>query len=147
MLTCLDFRGTGVCPVKTLIALKRLSVNNGPDCPVFSFILGKNLTLNNLNDTIRTLLEVHLGPNSRQFSGHSFRAAIPVVLAKYPLKLGRDHGVGPLEVGGILAVHKTESRPEEESLPENINYVKLVFYLGLPTALEEEDLTSNLTGR
>ena len=134
-----------MCPVKTLIALKRLSVNNGPDCPVFSFNLGKNLTLNNLNDTIRTLLEVHLGPDSGQFSGHSFRAAIPVVLAKYPLKLGRDHGVGPLEVGCIPVVHKTESRPEEESLPENINHVKLVFYLGPPTVLEEEDLTSNLT--
>ena len=53
--------------------------------------------------------------------------------------------MGPLEVGCIAVVHKTESRPEEESLPENINYVKLVFYLGLPTALEEEDLTSNLT--
>ena len=83
-----------MCPVKTLIALKRLSVNNGPDCPVFSFNLGKNLTLNNLNDTIRTILEVHLGPDSGQFSGHSFRAAIPVVLAKYPEHSNSDEIMG-----------------------------------------------------
>ena len=77
------FQGHEVCPVKTLLALKRLSVNNGPDCPVFSFNSGKNLTLNNLNDTVRKLREVHLGPDIRQFSSHSLRAAIPAVLAKY----------------------------------------------------------------
>ena len=87
------FQGHGVCPVKTLLALKRLSVNNGPDCPVFSFNSGKNLTLNNLNDTVRKLLEVHLGSDSGQFSGH-FRAAIPAVLAKYPEHSNSDEIMG-----------------------------------------------------
>ena len=89
-----SFRGHGVCPVKTLLALKRLSASNGPDCPVFSFDSGKNLTLCNLNETIRTLLEKHLGPESGQFSGHSFRAAIPAVLAKYPEHSSSDEIMG-----------------------------------------------------
>ena len=88
------FPGHGTCPVKSIIALRKLSVNNGPDCPVFGFDSGKNLTLNILNSSIRTLLESHLGPESAHFSGHSFRAAIPAVLAKYPEHSSSDEIMG-----------------------------------------------------
>ena len=89
-----SFPGHGTCPVKSIIALRKFSVNNGSDCPVFGFDSGKNLTLNILNSSIRTLLESHLGPESAHFSGHSFRAAIPAVLAKYPEHSSSDEIMG-----------------------------------------------------
>ena len=89
-----SFPGHGVCPVKSLLAHKNLAVNNGPDCPVFCFDSGKNLTLSNLNSTIRSLLEGVLGEDSMLFSGHSFRAAIPAVLAKFPEHSSSDEIMG-----------------------------------------------------
>ena len=78
-----SFPGHNVCPVKTLYALKSMSIC-GPDQPVFCFESGKNLTLRGFNSTLQELLESQLGSDSRLFSGHSFRAAIPAVLAKHP---------------------------------------------------------------
>ena len=83
-----------MCPVKSLLAHKKLAVNNGPDCPVFCFDSGKNLTLSNLNSTIPSLLEGVLGEDSMLFSGHSFQAAIPAVLAKFPEHSSSDEIMG-----------------------------------------------------
>ena len=89
-----SFPGHGVCPVKSLLSLKKQAVNVGPDCPVFCFDTGINLTLCNLNKTLRELLQSQLGDDSRLFSGHSFRAAIPAVLAKYPEVSNSDEIMG-----------------------------------------------------
>ena len=49
-----------------------------------------------------------------------------------------------LEFSSLPTVHKAEGGPEEESLRENYSHVEFILSLGLPTALEEEDLSSNL---
>jgi len=78
------YEGEGICPVKAVKKLKETLSNIDPNTPVFMFNSGMGLTLKNFNDTVRSLLEPHLGLVSKQISGHSFRAAIPAVLAKYP---------------------------------------------------------------
>ena len=90
----LSFPGHNVCPVKSLYALSNLSQCKGPDQPVFKFDTGLNLTLRKLNSSIRELLEPTLGPDSRLFTGHSFRAAIPAVLAKHPELSSSDEIMG-----------------------------------------------------
>ena len=89
-----SFPGHNVCPVKSLYALSNLSQCKGPDQPVFKFDTGLNLTLRKLNSSIRELLEPTLGPDSRLFTGHSFRAAIPAVLAKHPELSSSDEIMG-----------------------------------------------------
>ena len=78
------FEGEGVCPVKAIKELKKSIVHANPNKPVFMFETGICLTLRNFNETVRSLLEPHLGQASSQISGHSFRAGIPAVLAKFP---------------------------------------------------------------
>lgn len=80
-----SFSGQGICPVKSLLKLKELSGSNySPDLPVFSFSSSKFLTPRSLTQTIQTLLFPVIGSSSMEISGHSFRAAIPSVLAKFP---------------------------------------------------------------
>ena len=42
------------------------------------------LTKTRVNSMLPQLLSPHLGPDSCEISGHSFRAAIPAVLARHP---------------------------------------------------------------
>ena len=78
------FEGQNVCPVKALRALRASLREYNPDSPVFSFGSGKNLTRRGFNVTLASLLTPHLGGEAKHISGHSFRAAIPAVLAKFP---------------------------------------------------------------
>ncbi len=52
--------------------------------PVFQFANGKNLTQKMFTTTVVSLLERHVGSEAKNFSGHSFRAAIPSALANTP---------------------------------------------------------------
>jgi len=79
-----SFEGQNVCPVKALRALRASLREYNPDSPVFSFGSGKNLTRRGFNVTLASLLTPHLGGEAKHISGHSFRAAIPAVLAKFP---------------------------------------------------------------
>jgi len=78
------FDGHGVCPVKALKKLAEMRKNKDMDSPVFSFSTGKCLTQRNLNQLLEDLLFPYIGEESKQITGHSFRAAIPAVLAKFP---------------------------------------------------------------
>ena len=73
------------CPV---LAIKRLMKLRGkglnPKKPVFSFPSGKNLTSPMLNSCLVKLLSPVIGQEARNISGHSFRAALPSVLANRP---------------------------------------------------------------
>ena len=88
-----SFPGQGVCPVKALSKLKESSKSDS-DSPVFSFNSGVGLTLRSLNSTLRSLLEPKLGEESKQFSGHSFRAGIPAALARHPELTSSDEIMG-----------------------------------------------------
>ena len=80
-----SFPGHGCCPVKALLGLK----NSHPpslsmDQPVFMSSSGTVLTTAKLNKIIRSMLSLSLGDHGSLFSCHSFRAAIPAVLAQHP---------------------------------------------------------------
>ena len=75
------------CPVRALLGLKNTkNMSKVSDKPVFAFENGKLLSANNFNLSIRNLLKKHLGAKSMELSSHSFRAAIPSALAKFPDK-------------------------------------------------------------
>ncbi len=73
----------GLCPVAALRGLKS-SVNPSGKSLVFQFSSGKCLTPRTFTSTVQTLLAVHIGESSKEISSHSFRAAIPSALAKFP---------------------------------------------------------------
>jgi len=79
-----SFEGNNVCPVKALRNLKDSLPEYNPNDPVFKFEGGKNLTTRGFNEILKNLMTIHLGDEARHISGHSFRAAIPAVLAKFP---------------------------------------------------------------
>jgi len=79
------FPGHNCCPVKALEYLALLSKKAKlENKPVFMFENGKLLTKNSFNSTIKQILSLTLGKNSCYIYGHSFRAAIPSLLAKHP---------------------------------------------------------------
>lgn len=77
-----EFTGQGCCPLAAIKKLSKLSYKK--DGAVFTFTNGKNLTQPELNKIIKTLLKNKIGNEANYYSGHSFRAAIPSVLAKFP---------------------------------------------------------------
>jgi len=80
-----EFKGQFCCPVKALDELKRISVNsNNMTKAVFIFNNGKPLTKNVFNKTISELLRNEVKNSNGSIKGHSFRAGIPSLLAKYP---------------------------------------------------------------
>ena len=73
------------CPVRALKGLQKHSVtSDDKQKPVFCFKNGSLLTLSTFNTTVRTLLQSTMGNSSREYSSHSFRAAIPSALAACP---------------------------------------------------------------
>ena len=78
------FEGHNVCPVRALMALRDTYPAADQDSPVFRFSNGSFLTKTRVNSMLPQLLSPHLGPVSCKISGHSFRAAIPAVLARHP---------------------------------------------------------------
>ena len=79
-----SFTGHGVCPVAALVALKDSQHSIIPTSPVFCFQNFTNLTKTTVNSILPQLLLPHLGSESNNFSGHSFRAGIPAILACHP---------------------------------------------------------------
>ena len=88
------FEGKGVCPVKALLQLKKMQGKIPQNSPVFQFKSGKLLTTRNFVSTIRSLLRCHIGESADEISGHSFRAGIPAVMAKFPDMTSRDDVIG-----------------------------------------------------
>ena len=78
------FEGHNVCPVRALMALRDTYPAADQDSPVFRFSNGSFLTKTRVNSMLPQLLSPHLGPDSCEISGHSFRAAIPAVLGRHP---------------------------------------------------------------
>jgi hypothetical protein len=74
----------GCCPVEALTGLAQNKPGHAGNSPVFQFESGKLLTVQKFTNIVRTLLSKHLGPSSSLVSAHSFRAAIPSILAKFP---------------------------------------------------------------
>jgi hypothetical protein len=72
------------CPVRALRALKQLSKNSSGKIPVFMFDNGVYLTKERINTTLHSLLTPLIGEAAYQYTGHSFRAALPSALASCP---------------------------------------------------------------
>ena len=85
---------TSTCPVSALIGLRDSLDTFDKHSPVFSFSSGKNLTPKEFNSTISCLLSSHLRDDSSNISGHSFRAAIPSALARFPELASSDEIMG-----------------------------------------------------
>ncbi len=71
------------CPVAALAAFHRKS-NNLPSAPVFVWSSGLCITVRDVNSWLLSLLNPLLGPAAAGISAHSFRAAIPSLLASFP---------------------------------------------------------------
>ena len=76
---------TSICPVLAMIRLQDLKgLPIDLKKPVFCFESGKNLTSDCLNSCLKQLLVPVVGKEAELISGHSFRAALPSVLANRP---------------------------------------------------------------
>ena len=71
------------CPVLALRKLHAIRSRN-PQKPVFEFASGSLLTSGSLNSCLVKLLRPIIGESATSISGHSFRAALPSVLANRP---------------------------------------------------------------
>ncbi len=81
--------------MKSLSLLQVLSAYSKPDSnPVFMFDTGKLLTKQNFNLTVKKLLSKRLNLSADLISGHSFRQAIPTILAKHPEMVRDNHIMG-----------------------------------------------------
>ena len=79
-------RNCKLCPSASLLKLRKLAIAEGvwkPEWPVFSFKSGKFLTKQDVNLWLGKLLS-DFTDNEHVFTGHSFRAAIPSILASHP---------------------------------------------------------------
>jgi hypothetical protein len=74
----------GCCPVAALKGLKESDKKRGGEDPVFMFKSGKLLTVSKFTSVVRCLLQKHVGEKAQLISAHSFRGAIPSILAKFP---------------------------------------------------------------
>lgn len=79
-----EFKNHKCCPVKAFQLWEKTSKIKGKESPIFRFANGKLLTKAVFNATIRSLLRDEIGQYDGIISGHSFRAGIPSMLAKYP---------------------------------------------------------------
>lgn len=70
------FSGFNCCPVRSLLALKKMSKNVQNDA-IFKLSNGKVLTPSNFSFTVKELLRPVLAEKANYFSAHSFRAGIP----------------------------------------------------------------------
>ena len=116
-------KGSILCPASALIRLKEMAESEGVwDCkkPVFMFKSGKLLTKNKLNLWLNNLLGEFMDSN-HVISGHSFRAAIPSLLASNP---DRDTAKWIQEWGGWSSdsfhLYTKNKREERKSLFKKI---------------------------
>jgi hypothetical protein len=81
------FNAFGCCPVaalKKLIHLNREAGRLDGAMPVFTFMSGKFLTVGGLNNILKQLLADVVDPERDSISCHSFRAAVPSALSRFP---------------------------------------------------------------
>jgi hypothetical protein len=80
-----EIKNSTFCPYSSLksLAVKR-TLEIEKDLPVFQFANGRILSPKVFTSTVVSLLERHIGESAKNFSGHSFRAAIPSALASSP---------------------------------------------------------------
>jgi hypothetical protein len=79
-----SFKDPSLCPVAALRGLKQCMGGGRDADPVFKFKSGLCLSTGKFTELVRALLASHLGKESQEISGHSFRPAIPSELAKFP---------------------------------------------------------------
>jgi hypothetical protein len=75
------------CPVSALKKLMEVQLTENLfslESPVFRFKSGKNLTVKKLNETLKDLLSDIYVPGENSITAHSFRAALPAEMDKYP---------------------------------------------------------------
>jgi hypothetical protein len=73
------------CPYSALKSLAKIRQPEiKQDRPVFQFANSRILSPKTFTSTMVSLLERHIGNSAKNFSGHSFRAAIPSALASSP---------------------------------------------------------------
>jgi len=87
-----EFKGHNCCPVAGFKKYMQMAAQKGlieQDSPVFRLDKGKLLTKNLFNKTIDALLAKFTKSSGAKITGHSFRAAIPAMLAKYP-EIGKE---------------------------------------------------------
>jgi hypothetical protein len=80
-----EIKNSAFCPcssLKSLAESRPLEIKK--DFPVFQFANGRILSPKVFTSTVVSLLERHIGESAKNFSGHSFRAAIPSALASSP---------------------------------------------------------------
>lgn len=86
-----SFIGHNCCPVAALCKLQATSkFSSNSSLPVFMFDKNCYLTKETFNKTVQKLLEPILKENSKNITGHSFRAGIPSAMAKSPNKKVTD---------------------------------------------------------
>ncbi len=89
------FPGHNCCPFKALEHLSDISTNAiEKNLPVFMFDNRKLLTKQIFNSTVQNLLRKHLGEKANLIKGHSFRAGIPSLLARFPEMVSDKHILG-----------------------------------------------------
>jgi hypothetical protein len=80
-----EIKNSTFCPFSSLKSLAdKRALEIEKDFPVFQFANGVNLSPKVFTSTVVSLLERHIGGAAKNFSGHSFRAAIPSALANSP---------------------------------------------------------------
>jgi len=92
-----EFKGQGCCPVASFKKFKEMAAVEGlieNNMPVFRLLKGKLLTKNSFNKTINDLLCETTKLIGAKITGHSFRAAIPSMLAKFPELANEGHIMG-----------------------------------------------------
>ncbi len=75
--------GCSTCPVSALKAFQQLTMRQ-LNSPVFSWSTGLFITIKDVNNLLSSLLQPLLGSSAAHITAHSFRAAIPSLLASFP---------------------------------------------------------------
>ncbi len=82
---------SSLCPYSCLLNLRdKKSLDVKLNWPVLAFDSGLFLSTKRFNSTIRDLMHKHLGKNSENISGHSFRTGIPVAISNHPALMSND---------------------------------------------------------
>ena len=87
------YPASGCCPVAALrkhFTMQQECGRGSPQHPVFIYPSGKNLTPSGFNSSLRILLADICDFQRDTISGHSFRAAVPSALSRFPDLMSSD---------------------------------------------------------
>jgi hypothetical protein len=108
-----------LCPVACLKKLKALKglAQKKASLPVFCFKSGIFLTPATFNESLRNLLFQFLGEDSKCFTSHSFRAAIPAALADAPFLASKEciMGWGRWDSGAYMKYTRLKANKRRET--------------------------------